>query len=309
MNPAVTPAESPTLLPMLSRTLPWPSIVFLSMAIGTLLLILQPDFSLLLPGLSVADWRMWALAWGTGLWLVLLSWLAVSMPQALLDGPSVVTPWRGSIVAVIGLTLAVFLVWLALNGMAAVYAAFGLFVVLVLIGVRAALIKLNPRHGFFIAAHDALEVAMWTLWASLPWLVWEWSGRTFDAAWVSGCMWIVLALAVAALLLAHVPTVLQKRMRLLILVLVLGAALAWVVRSGGLIGASERFSGQRMGSPSTLVLTDAGCSAANSALEKRLCWFDPIARQGTLRNARIKAVMGDSVIVEINNSAIVTTLR
>ncbi len=286
------------------RQTPWPAVLLLSLGVAAWLLLMQVAAFQYLPSLELGTWLGLALlAWGAGLWLVLLPLWALLMPAQLLDGPSVASPWRGTVVAVAGLLLAALVLWVGVWGQAPIYAAFGVFVVLVLIGVRAAMVKLNLRHGLFILAHDGLEVLMWALWGSLPWLAWSVSGQGVSASTVQALAAVPLVLALGVVALAHVPQVLQPRWRALAWLLVVVLGVAWLSRPAvfgrwaqGMLGLSVQHT------PVTLVLTDAGCNAANNALDKRVCWYDPIARQGIVRNARIVSHHGDQLVVQMNHS-------
>lgn len=286
------------------RSAPWSALHFLSWGLAALLLLLYRGSVQALPVDEWSDWLGLAvLAWGSAWWLVLVCAWAWVMPQGLLDGPSVTSPWRGTVVALAGLALAALLLWVGVWGQATVYAAFGFFVVLVLIGVRATLIKLNLRHGLFIVAHDALEVGMWALWACLPWLLWEATGRAFDAQALKTLAGVPLVLAVVVLALAHVPQVLQARLRMLTLVLGLALGVAWLARPAvfgvwaqGVLGAPAQSL------PVTLALTDAGCNALNTALERRVCWYDPQVRHATVRYVRMVSFKGDEVVLQFHPS-------
>ena len=303
MNTSISPESSSVWLHPLRQT-SWPAVLFLSLGIAAWLLLMQVAAVQYLPTLEVGTWLGLALlAWGAGLWLVLLPLWAVSVPAQLLDGPSVSTPWRGTLLALAGLFLAALVLWVGVWGLAPIYAAFGVFVLVVLIGVRAAMVKFNARHGLFIFGHDALEVLMWVLWGSLPWLVWCAAGQSVQLSTVQVLAWVPLAAALGAVVLAHVPAVLQPRLRMLVWLLVVVLGVAWLSRpavfgrwANGMLGLSVQ------NSPVTLVLTDAGCHAANNALDKRVCWYDPIARQGMVRNARIVSHHGDQVVVQMNHS-------
>ena len=290
--------------PQSLRQTPCSAVLLLSLGVAAWLLLMQVAAVQFMPVLDVGAWLGLALlAWGAALWLVLLPLWALAMPAQLLDGPSVSSPWRGTALALAGLALAALVLWVGVWGLAPIYAALGLVVLLVLMGLRAGMVRLNLRHGLFIFAHDALEVLMWTVWGSLPWLAWRASGQTVSADWLQSVAWVPLVTALGVVALAHVPAVLQTRMRLLACLLVVVLGLAWLSRptvfgrwANGMLGLSVQHS------PVTLVLTDAGCNAANNALDKRVCWYDPIARQGVVRNARIVSQQGEQVVVQMNHS-------
>lgn len=286
------------------RQTPWLFVLMLSGGVAVWLLLMQVAAVQYMPVLDLGGWLGLALlAWGAALCLVVLVLWGLTMSTQLLDGPSVSTPWRGSVMALAGLGLAALVLWVGLWGLAPIYAAFGVFVLVVLLGLRAGMVRLNVRHGLFIFAHDGLEVLMWALWGSLPWLAWRVSGPGLQApVWVS-VAWVPLAVALAVVVLAHVPAVLQPRLRWLMCLVVVVVGLAWLSRpevygrwANGMLGLSVQ------NSPVTLVLTDAGCNAANNALDKRVCWYDPIARQGTVRHARIVSQQGEQVVVQMNQN-------
>ncbi|HEV6968735.1 hypothetical protein [Roseateles sp.] len=286
------------------RGLPWTALALSSAGIGVLLLFRQWDVAAQDGWLGLVGWPIWLLlACCAGLWLVLSVTLSVSMPQALLDGPSVTAPWRGSVVALAGLALGALFVWVGVSDAAPVYAAFGLFVVIVLAGVRAVLVRINVRHGLFVATHDLLEIGMWAAWAALPWLAWEASGRAFDGRWAGRLAGVNAALVLVALAVAHMPVVLQPRMRLLVLVLALALAVAALARLAPVRSWDFAAPALRLSQPSNVALTETGCNAANIALDRRLCVYDPLARHGTLRNVRIESMSGDEVILLVNPTA------
>lgn len=290
--------------PSFLRQTPWGAVVLLSLGVAAWLLLIQVASVQYLPSLNVGAWLgLVVLAWGAALWLVLLPLWALYLPVHLLDGPSLTSPWRGSVVAMAGLLLAALVLWVGVWGLAPVYAAFGVFVLLVLVGVRGGMLRMNLRHGLFIFAHDALEMLMWALWGSLPWLVWIAAGQGVPATTLQTLVWVPSVSALLVVGLAHVPAVLQPRMRLLACLLVVVLGLAWLSRpavfgrwASGMLGMSVQNASV------TLVLTDAGCHAANTALDKRICWYDPVARQGIVRNARIVSHHGDQVVVQMNHS-------
>lgn len=275
---------------------------FLSLGVAALLLLLQLGSWRAELALETLSWVGLAMLAGcAAVWLVMLVLWAWLMPQSLLDGPSVTSPWRGTVVALAGLVLGGLLLWVGVWGLDPLYAAFGLFVAVVLIGVRAALVKLNLRHGLFLAAHDGLEVGMWALWACAPWLLWQASGRAFEVQLLKTLAWLPLVFAMVVLALAHVPAVLQARLRALVLVLGLALGVAWLARPGVLGGWASGLLGlNRPALPVTLVLTDSGCNAANLAMDRRVCGYEPNARHATLRHARWVSSSNDGVVVQLH---------
>ena len=286
------------------RQTPCPAVLLLSLGVAAWLLLMQLSAVQFMPAMDVGGWLgLLLLAWGAGLWLVLLPLWALWMPTQLLDGPSVASPWRGSVLAKAGLLLAALVLWVGVWGLAPIYAAFGVFVLLVLMAVRAGMVRLNLRHGLFIFAHDALEMLMWALWGSLPWLAWRAGGQSVSVQTVQSLAWVPLLSGALVVGLAHVPAVLQPRMRILLCLMAVVLGVAWLSRpavfgrwANGMLGLSVQ------NTPVTLVLTDAGCNAANNALDKRVCWYDPIARQGMVRNARIVSHHGEQVVVQMNHA-------
>lgn len=290
--------------PSFLRQTPWGTVVLLSLGVAAWLLLMQVASVQYLPSLDVGAWLgLVVLAWGAALWVVLLPLWALYLPVHLLDGPSVISPWRGTLVAMAGLLLAALVLWVGVWGLAPIYAAFGVFVLWVLMGLRASMVRLNLRHGLFVFAHDTLEVLMWALWGCLPWLTWCASGRTAQPQILQALTWVPLTAGLLALALAHVPAVLAPRLRTLAWMLCMALALAWLSRpavfgqwANGMLGWSVQ------NRPVTLVLTEAGCNAANSALDKRVCWYDPFARQGVVRQVRMVSHQGDQVVVQMNHA-------
>jgi hypothetical protein len=285
------------------RATPWAAVLCLSMAVGGLLLLLQMAALHFVPEVEVGTWVGWfLLAWAAGIWLVLWPLWGLALPFLLLDAPSAPTPWRRALVALLGLAAAswVLLVWV--GGLGWIYVFFGLFVLVALIAFRAALVKLDVRHGLFIFTHDVLEVGLWALWGALPGLAWAAAGGEAADVW-HWVLWGPIGFAIVVVALAHAPQVLQPRLRALTLLLCVVLGVAVLSRpqvlarwSQGLLGLSSQTL------PVTLVLTEAGCHATNTALGKQVCWYDPIARQGIARNARMVSHHGAQVVVQMNHS-------
>jgi hypothetical protein len=289
----------------LLRATPWAVLLWLSLAVGGLLLLRHVWALQFVPEVDIGTWVGWlVLAWSAGVWLVLWLFWGLGLPMLLLDAPSTPTPWRRALVALFGLAAAALVLQVWVLSLDAIYVFFGLFVLVALIAFRAVLVKLDVRHGVFIFTHDVLEVGLWALWGALPALAWTVAGGPADdvMAW-RWVLWTPCVLALVVVAVAHAPRVLQPRMRALTLLVsvVLGVAVlsrpAVLERwSQGLWGLSAQTL------PVTLVLTEAGCHAANTALGKQVCWYDPIARQGIARNARMVSHHGAQVVVQMNHS-------